>query len=70
MKCLKLMGVYSDPARYPRMHTISVVFTGRAEGTPCAQDDAAEIGLFTRHNLPAPLAFDHEKILADYFESR
>jgi ADP-ribose pyrophosphatase YjhB (NUDIX family) len=67
---LKLLGVYSDPARDPRMHTMSVVFTARATGTPCADDDAGDIGVFTRETLPSPLAFDHAKILEDYFKER
>ena len=66
---LKLFGVYSDPDRDPRQHTLTVVFTANAKGTPVAQDDAADIGVFTRDNLPAPFAFDHEKILDDYFRS-
>jgi ADP-ribose pyrophosphatase YjhB (NUDIX family) len=64
---LKLFGVYSDPGRDPRHHTLTVVFTARCEGVPKASDDAAEVGVFTKDNLPAPLAFDHGKILADYF---
>lgn len=66
---LKLFGVYSAPDRDPRQHTLTVVFTANAEGTPIAQDDAADIGVYTRDNLPAPLAFDHGKILDDYFGS-
>jgi 8-oxo-dGTP diphosphatase len=62
-----LLGVYSDPRRDPRRHTISVVFIGTADGTPTAADDAAEAGVFTAASLPAPLAFDHGRILADYF---
>lgn len=62
-----LLGVYSDPARDPRRHTISTVYVGRAEGTPTGRDDAAEAGLFGEGNLPSPLAFDHARILADYF---
>jgi ADP-ribose pyrophosphatase YjhB (NUDIX family) len=62
-----LLGVYSDPARDPRMHTISAVYVGKAEGTPSGQDDAAEARLFSEDDLPEPLAFDHAKILADYF---
>ena len=61
---------YSDPARDPRGHTIATVFIARAEGTPEARDDAAEIGVFTRGSLPAPLAFDHALILDDYFSGR
>lgn len=69
IEALRQFGVYSDPARDPRQHTISVVFTARAQGTPRAADDAEEAGVFTADSLPAPLAFDHAKILADYFRS-
>lgn len=62
-----LLGVYSDPARDPRHHTISTVYVGRAEGAPEGGDDAAEARLFGEGDLPSPLAFDHAKILADYF---
>jgi 8-oxo-dGTP diphosphatase len=62
-----LLGVYSDPARDPRHHTVSAVYIGRAEGTPLGGDDAAEAQLFGEDDLPSPIAFDHAKILADYF---
>ncbi len=61
------LGAYSDPARDPRHHTISVVFIARAEGSPMAADDAAEVGLFDRGSIPKTMAFDHGKILRDYF---
>ncbi|HMK36235.1 MAG TPA: NUDIX hydrolase [Desulfomonilaceae bacterium] len=64
---LKLFNVYSAPDRDPRQHTISIVFTARGEGIPVAHDDAVEIGVFTRENLPSPLAFDHAGILDDFF---
>ena len=67
---LKLFGVYSDPRRDPRHHTLTVVFTARADGIPRADDDAADVGVFTREDLPSPLAFDHAKILADFFSAR
>jgi ADP-ribose pyrophosphatase YjhB (NUDIX family) len=66
---LRLFGVYSAPDRDPRQHTLTVVFTAHADGTPIAQDDAADIGVFTRENLPSQLAFDHGKILDDYFRA-
>ncbi len=66
---LRLFGVYSDPDRDPRHHTITVVFSAVADGTPKAHDDAADIGVFTRDDLPSPLAFDHGKILDDYFRA-
>jgi 8-oxo-dGTP diphosphatase len=64
------MHTYSDPSRDPRKHTISTVFIARAKGKPVAQDDAQEIGIFTREELNFPLAFDHQKILEDYFKKR
>lgn len=67
MTLTALLGVYSDPARDPRHHTISTVYVGRAEGAPEGGDDAAEARLFGEDDLPSPLAFDHAKILADYF---
>ncbi len=57
---------YSDPARDPRQHTISTVFTGKAEGEPEGADDAAEAQLFDLDELPEQIAFDHRQILEDY----
>jgi len=62
------LGAYSDPARDPRKHTITVVFAAKAEGEPRAADDAAEIGVFAEDALPDRLAFDHGKILQDYLK--
>jgi len=64
------MHTYSDPQRDPRQHTISTVYTAEAEGTPEAQDDAKEIGVFTKEEISFPLAFDHRKILDDYFRRK
>jgi ADP-ribose pyrophosphatase YjhB (NUDIX family) len=61
---------YSDPLRDPRRHTISVVFWARAKGKPRAGDDAEKAGIFGEETLPSPLAFDHEKILKDYFSAK
>lgn len=58
---------YSDPQRDPRKHTITTVFIAVATGKPVASDDAHEIEIFTKDKMPHPLAFDHEKILRDYF---
>jgi len=64
---LRQFKTYSDPGRDERMHTASTVFTGRAEGTPVAGDDAGKAELFSRDSLPE-LAFDHARILADFFK--
>jgi len=64
------LHTYSDPKRDPRQHTISTVYMAAAKGKPKAQDDAREIGIFTKEELNFPLAFDHRKILSDYFERK
>jgi len=35
-----------------------------------AQDDAQDIGIYTREEINFPLAFDHEQILEDYFKQK
>lgn len=67
---LRQFHAYSDPARDERSHNISVVFTAKGEGDPLAADDADDIGIFGRDNLPNDLAFDHAKIVDDYFSGR
>jgi 8-oxo-dGTP diphosphatase len=62
----ELFHVYANPARDPRGPTLSVVFIGQARGVPAGADDAAEARVFPLDALPAPLAFDHALILADY----
>jgi ADP-ribose pyrophosphatase YjhB (NUDIX family) len=61
---------YSDPKRDPRHHTVSTIFIATASGTPEAADDAKDIGIFTRDNLPEDMAFDHRQILEDYFNKK
>lgn len=61
-----LLGVYSDPQRDRRGHTVSAVYVAEARGTPRAQDDAAAVAVFSPEGLPQNLAFDHQRILADY----
>jgi 8-oxo-dGTP diphosphatase len=62
----ELFYVYSRPDRDPRHHTITTVFIATADGRPAAADDARNAGIFTLDKLPAPMAFDHAQILADY----
>lgn len=58
---------YSDPDRDPRQHTVTTVYIAEAKGFPKAGDDAGEAELFSRDKLPGNLAFDHGKIIEDYF---
>ena len=62
---ITLLGVYSDPKRDSRGHTISVVYYAYKDGVPVANDDAADARFFGFDELPQ-LAFDHAKILADF----
>lgn len=66
---LRLFGVYSQPDRDPRHHTITIVFWARSEESPEAGDDAAAASIFPWNSLPKPMAFDHAKILRDFFEA-
>ena len=65
----ELLGVYSDPGRDPRGHTVSVVFIGTATGTPVAGDDAGRV-VAVDPNAPPELAFDHARIVSDYLKRR
>jgi len=60
--------VYSKPARDPRFHTATVVFTGEGTGALKGRDDAKEARVFREDSLPDLIAFDHAEILEDYFE--
>jgi 8-oxo-dGTP diphosphatase len=64
-----LLGNYSDPSRDPRGHTASAVYLATAVGEPLAADDARNVKLYDPEHLPA-LAFDHDRILADYLHYR
>ena len=61
----ELLGVYSDPGRDPRGHTVSVCYIAKwAGGKLKAASDAAEAKIF-RHIPWQELAFDHAQILKD-----
>jgi 8-oxo-dGTP diphosphatase len=64
-----LLGVYSDPARDPRGHTVAIVYVATARGEPVAGDDAAGIIVTDPESAP-PLFADHDRIVADYIAWR
>jgi 8-oxo-dGTP diphosphatase len=63
---LTLVGVYSDPGRDPRGHTVSIAYATVLPSAvaPKAGSDAAAATWVADWQGPA-LAFDHAKILAD-----
>jgi len=66
---IRQFHTYSEPTRDARMHTASTVFIAQSEGMPVAGDDAAHAALFRENNLP-DLAFDHARIIADYYAAK
>jgi len=62
----RLVGVYSDPRRDPRGHTVSVAYSLRKIGGKLlAASDAAGVDLVDARRLPK-MAFDHATIVADF----
>jgi len=66
----ELLGVYSDPARDNRGHTVSAVFIASIPaseaGNATAQDDARNLQICDPRSPPGELAFDHQRIIDDY----
>ncbi|MCK4864169.1 MAG: NUDIX hydrolase [Gammaproteobacteria bacterium] len=65
-----LLGMYSDPERDDRGHTVTAVYVAEAMGEPTAADDAKNLAIFEIDNLPDELAFDHRQVLDDYKKFR
>lgn len=67
VKILKLIGVFSDPKRDPRGHTVSVAFLCAPltkKEKPKALDDAADLEIVSIRQLSSlELAFDHMRII-------
>ena len=68
-----LVGVYSDPKRDPRGHTISVVYEAiqGIDEPIVGADDARTARWFSFGEIPwSSLCFDHGQILRDYLKGR
>ena len=70
VELVRQFHTYSDPKRDPRHHTITTVFIAKAKGKAVAGDDAQEIGIFRKDNLPEQVVFDHRDIINEYFTGR
>ncbi len=67
-KIVRLEGVYSDPHRDPRGHTVTIVYlVERVGGRVNAGDDAIGAKFFKVNELP-DLAFDHAIVVKDAFQ--
>ncbi len=65
---LRLIGVYSDPARDPRRHTVSVAFLAKADISSLKAGDDASSAELVHDWQHAQTAFDHKKILSDAWQ--
>jgi len=64
-KTKNLIGVYSDPDRDPRRHTVSIIYLLEICGGKLkSDDDASDAKFFELSQLPK-LAFDHNNIIED-----
>jgi 8-oxo-dGTP diphosphatase len=62
---LSLVGVYSDPGRDPRGHTVSIAYLARVSHfVPHAGDDAAQAAFVADWDRQE-LAFNHNAIVSD-----
>ncbi|MDD1605371.1 MAG: NUDIX hydrolase [Methylococcaceae bacterium] len=66
VKLTALLGIYSNPKRDTRGHTVTAVYIAEATGIPMAADDAKNFELYTFDTLPEVLAFDHAQVIEDY----
>ncbi len=70
VKIKKLFGVYSDPKRDPRGHTITIVYMANGDFSKMKADsDASDARIISFEDIEdLNLAFDHKKILCDVFK--
>ncbi|MFM7423980.1 MAG: NUDIX hydrolase [Elainella sp.] len=70
IKINRLVGVYSDPRRDPRFHSICIVLEASVEGEMQVQDtlEISNIRAFSYQEIPqGELSHDHDRQLQDYF---
>lgn len=65
-----LLGIYSDPKRDNRFHSISAVYVCNAIGNPKAADDAKDVFVYKKDEIPLDkLVFDHKNIIIDFLNT-
>ncbi len=70
VKIKKLIGVYSDPERDPRYHTVAVAYLlEKGKGKIRLNKEASDSKYFSLKNLPKKIGFDHRKIINDLRKS-
>ncbi len=69
----RLIGVYSDMNRDPRIHSICLLVEAKVQGTINVQDEleVTEVQIFTRETIPInDLSYDHNHQIKDYLEGK
>jgi ADP-ribose pyrophosphatase YjhB (NUDIX family) len=69
----RLVGIYSEPDRDPRIHSICVVVEADVQGTMNINDtlEINEVQAFERSAIPiGSLSHDHDRQLQDYFNGK
>jgi 8-oxo-dGTP diphosphatase len=64
-----ILTVRGDPARDPRKHVVSIIYTVEAEGNPVGGDDAADARFWAISDILAgrlEIAADHNIVLRDW----
>jgi len=70
VKLEKLFGVYSEPNRDPRDHTVTIVYLANGDFDEIKADsDAVDADIYSFNDIKSmKIAFDHNKILKDVFK--
>jgi ADP-ribose pyrophosphatase YjhB (NUDIX family) len=69
----RLVGIYSEPDRDPRIHSICVVIEADVQGTMNINDtlEINEVQAFEPSAIPiGSLSHDHDRQLQDYFDGK
>ena len=72
-KIKRLQGVYSNPQRDPRIHSISILLEVEADGELEPEDklEVLQVKAFTKDELPlGDLSHDHDRQLQDYLNDQ
>lgn len=73
VKINRLVGVYSDPQRDPRFHSICVLIEAAVEGTFNVEDtlEVMNVKAFALRDIPlGELSHDHDRQLKDYLSGQ
>ena len=66
VKIKKIIGVYSNPKRDSRYHTVTIAYLlKKGKGKIRLNEEASEFKYFSLEKLPQNIGFDHKKILRD-----